>query len=84
MNCLVQSGDLPLRINWVYNGKSLRDYPEVSIAQIGKRSSILTIESVSYTNAGNYSCVAKNSAGRSSLTADLQINGYFFLLLRMH
>lgn len=76
VTCLVSEGDLPITIDWSSNGKILKDSPEVSTGKLGKRSSFLTIESVSYANAGNYSCNARNAAGISVYTAELQVNGY--------
>lgn len=75
VNCLVGTGDLPLNIGWRLNGKNLKNYPEVSISKGGKRSSMLTIESVSYLTAGNYTCQASNSAGESVHTTELLVNG---------
>lgn len=35
----------------------------------------MTIESISHSLAGNYTCVAQNWAGFSEYTADLHVNG---------
>lgn len=75
---MVSEGDLPLNIKWKLNEQSLEIFPEITVAKIGKRSSILTIESVLYTNAGNYTCAATNKAGQSIHIAQLQVNGYSF------
>lgn len=75
VTCLVPEGDLPLKIKWNLNGESLKFFPEVQVARMGKRSSILTIETVGYTNAGNYSCDAENAAGKTNYVAQLQVNG---------
>lgn len=76
VNCLVSEGDLPLEINWDLNGVDVESINEISSSKIGKRSSILTIESVTYTNAGNYTCTARNQAGASNHVALLLVNGY--------
>lgn len=76
VTCSVSDGDLPLTLEWYHNGNSLEDYAEVTTSKIGKRTSVLVIESVSYNNAGNYSCLAKNNAGSTSYVAELQVNGY--------
>lgn len=72
---MVATGDLPLDIEWRLNEKNVVNYPEVSVSKAGKRSSMLTIESVSYLNAGNYTCQATNSAGESVYTTELLVNG---------
>lgn len=77
VTCLVSEGDLPLHINWKFNNESLENYPEVSESKTGKRSSILSIESVTYTNVGFYTCEATNKAGQVAHIAQLQVNGYF-------
>lgn len=75
VTCLITEGDLPLKIEWELNGKPIFDYHEISTSKMGKRSSILAIESVSHLNAGNYSCKAKNKAGESVYVTQLQVNG---------
>lgn len=75
VNCLVSEGDLPIDIKWRLNEQDLDNYPEVSITKVGKRSSLLTIEAVSYATAGNYSCSAKNKAGNAEYVTQLQVNG---------
>lgn len=68
-----------MKIEWSLNGKSVTEYPEITASNMGKRSSFLTIESVSYVHAGNYTCSAKNAAGETSFTSQLLVNGYFLL-----
>lgn len=75
INCLVAEGDLPIEITWTLNDKSIDSFAEISVAKVGKRSTILTIESVSYTSAGNYSCQAKNKAGKTEYITQLLVNG---------
>ncbi|XP_060529774.1 cell adhesion molecule Dscam2 isoform X28 [Cylas formicarius] len=74
INCIVSEGDLPITIEWKLNGEDIDTYAEISVSKVGKRSSILTIESVSYAIVGNFSCHAKNLAGDSSYVATLQVN----------
>lgn len=76
VNCLVAEGDLPIDIEWTLNGASLERFSEISFTKVGKRNSMLTIESVSDMNAGNYTCKAKNKAGEAAHVAQLNVNGY--------
>lgn len=76
VQCFVSEGDLPITIQWLFNGKHIEDFHEVSVTTVGKRSSILSIDSVSYDLAGNYTCKTKNEAGEALLSAELQVNGY--------
>lgn len=75
--CTVKDGDLPLRIIWLHNGIPIKNFPDISTAPVGKRGSVLSIESVQYEHAGNYSCRADNVAGEAEFTAELQVNGCF-------
>lgn len=73
-NCLVMKGDLPIKFLWNLNGKPVEEVHGVSVTNL-KRSSQLSIESVSSEHAGEYTCIANNSAGYSSYTAVLNVNG---------
>lgn len=75
INCLVSDGDLPIDITWNLNSVDVKEFNGISATPIGKRSSMLTIESVTYSNAGNYTCIAKNRAGESTHLASLLVNG---------
>ncbi|XP_050305184.1 cell adhesion molecule Dscam2 isoform X8 [Anthonomus grandis grandis] len=72
--CVVSEGDLPLRIIWTLNGRYVDTINEITVTQVGKRTSLLTLESVSHAVAGNFSCNAKNGAGEGSYTTELQVN----------
>ncbi|KAK2577361.1 hypothetical protein KPH14_003477 [Odynerus spinipes] len=72
--CTILQGDQPIQIEWALNGKPIsHDYPDISIT-IAKRVSLLTIESVTASHAGDYTCVASNLAGGTSYTATLAVN----------
>lgn len=75
LQCTVSSGDLPLTIEWKLFGEKLENYPGVSVTSMGKKMSILAIDSVSWRHGGNYTCVARNAAGESEFTAPLLVNG---------
>lgn len=75
INCLVAVGDIPITIDWSLNGEAIDNHQEITVSKGGKRSSMVTIESVSYSNAGNYSCHAKNAAGENVFTTELLVNG---------
>lgn len=80
ITCQVPEGDLPLSIQWTFNGRRInKNSQNVIIASIGRKSSVVTIDPVEAANAGNYTCHAKNHAGLVNYTAELFVNGYFFL-----
>lgn len=75
MTCHVAKGDLPLKISWIHNGLPLFSHLGIITNKIGDRISLLTINSVKAINSGNYTCIATNVAGYTSVTAELLING---------
>lgn len=74
--CSVHKGDLPMDINWYHNNKMLTVGDGVSVLR-DKKMITLSIDSVSFEAAGNYTCLAKNRAGMASHTASLNVNGRY-------
>ncbi|CAG4948443.1 unnamed protein product [Colias eurytheme] len=72
--CSVTKGDLPLTIRWYFNGIPLKSETNGVTLINSKRTSQLTIESVSHHNQGNYTCSVKNQAGSANHTAELYVN----------
>ncbi|KAL1402987.1 hypothetical protein pipiens_000011, partial [Culex pipiens pipiens] len=70
IQCNVPSGDLPIGIRWYFNGATIND-PSVVVTNVGKRSKVLTIDSVTGWHAGNYSCEASNKPEVVHFTAEL-------------
>ncbi|XP_037917664.1 Down syndrome cell adhesion molecule-like protein Dscam2 isoform X4 [Hermetia illucens] len=73
LQCSVPEGDLPLKIQWTQNDREINSDDSIGIktADIGRRSSVLTIDSVQRDHAGNYSCHAGNRAGVRTYTTQL-------------
>lgn len=74
IQCNVMVGDYPISIDWQLNGMPVDD-ALVSIGKMGKRLSILNIDSVSGYHAGNYTCIASNLAGSVEHSSRLIVNG---------
>lgn len=74
--CSIMKGDFPVKIVWTFNGKpiSLHD-SDITITNINKHMSALSIESVTARHAGEYTCVATNRAGNVSHSTTLVVNG---------
>jgi len=73
--CFVSEGDLPVELTWWLNGAKIGDdRTDVSMVST-KKSTMLTIDSVSGELAGNYSCMARNWAGVAQYTTELVVNG---------
>lgn len=77
INCAISDGDLPLNIFWQYNGQPITPDMDVSISKLGKRTSVLTIDSVNGHHAGFYTCHGINNAGSANYTTELKVIGVF-------
>ena len=73
--CSVIKGDEPLRLTWSWQGEDLALGPDITTSQLGGRTSLLMISSVSYRHSGRYTCIASNEAGTASFSTDLLVNG---------
>ncbi|RWS01343.1 hemicentin-1-like protein, partial [Dinothrombium tinctorium] len=68
--CAIQQGSVPLKFKWLKDGKPLITDANVNI-ESNDLSSTLRIHSVKLTNAGNYTCIVKNSLGEDRQTTSL-------------
>lgn len=75
LSCSVAKGDKPMFITWSFYGEELSSHMGVTTQMFGDTTNFLSIPSVSPLNRGNYTCVAKNSAGFDSFTSQLMVNG---------
>lgn len=76
-SCIVGEGDIPVDISWTFHGKIEASMMGISTTKLGPRSSILQIDSVAAAHSGQYTCIAKNSAGAQNYTAHLRVLGIF-------
>lgn len=75
LNCYISKGDSPLSISWTFNDNSIESTQGIFTAEIGGRTSLLTIGSVTADHRGNYTCTASNAVGSAHHTAMLLVNG---------
>lgn len=74
--CYVAGGDLPLDVLWLMEGQQVRVYrEEITVTAVGQRSSILSVDTLNAAHTGNYTCLARNSAGADNFTAELVVHG---------
>lgn len=73
--CLVSKGDLPIKITWTLNNRTLDSFKSISVSSINKRLSSLSIESVQEQHIGEFACVAENPVASVSYSTVLNING---------
>lgn len=73
---MVTKGDMPLSFSWNFNGEPITSvHQSIMVAPYGKKSSILSIDSVDQSHIGNYTCIAHNSAGTAYFSAELFVKG---------
>ena len=79
--CNVLKGDDPIEIHWALNGELITptSHPEITISRNGNKASFFIIGSVNAHHAGEYACVASNSAGSSTRSTILSVNGILHL-----
>ena len=69
-------GDSPLDIDMMFEGNPIEPNKYgIVITNSGKRAKQLMIEAVEAKHAGEYTCVASNTAGSTSRSAVLAVNG---------
>lgn len=77
MTCAISEGDVPINIFWTFKNQPITPDMDVSISRLGKRTSVLTIDSVSGHHAGLYTCHGQNDAGSTEYSAELKVIGVF-------
>lgn len=75
VQCSLSSGDLPVKFSWRLNGRIVNDVSGINIVALGKKTSVLSIDSLDESHAGNFTCTAKNRAGSSSYSSELVVKG---------
>ncbi|KAG5890613.1 hypothetical protein JTB14_005123 [Gonioctena quinquepunctata] len=73
-SCSIHKGDLPMNISWLHNNISLGYMEGVVVTKVGKKASMITIESVQEKHSGVYTCIAENKAGSTGYSAKLDVN----------
>ncbi|XP_057660492.1 cell adhesion molecule Dscam2 isoform X13 [Diorhabda carinulata] len=73
VSCSVSKGDTPMTFAWLFNGIPIFKNRGITITMLGKRSSVLNIESVEGSSAGNYTCLITNRAGVASYSTELLV-----------
>lgn len=75
VQCLVTSGDLPIDFKWYFNGRPVKEYAGITTVKLGNRNSVLNIDSVTASHAGNFTCNAANLAASLNFTSELVVKG---------
>lgn len=74
--CTVHQGDLPLNLTWLKDGGPVYRGPgAAAVTPFNAYSTILTMNNVSRSDTGDYTCVAANPVHSATYTAHLNVNG---------
>ena len=74
--CSLDEGDGPFFFEWFKDGNLVRPGPEIDYRiENSPRSSLLSIDKVTRSNAGNYTCAVKNNYSSDSQTVILNVKG---------
>ena len=83
VSCQILEGSLPITFRWEKDGVGLSlpgstsIMDGVSIRSNDEYSSTLIIDHLQFRHRGNFTCLASNSAGSASHTAELTVNGTY-------
>ncbi|KAG1647293.1 Down syndrome cell adhesion molecule [Nymphon striatum] len=72
LSCVLTAGDPPIEFIWLYNGQVL-PHDLGLIVSDSTYSSFLNHQNVGRNHMGNYSCIARNSAGSSSKSSFVKV-----------
>lgn len=74
--CTVHQGDLPLNLTWLKDGGPVHGGSgAAAVTPFNAYSTILTVNNVSRSDTGDYTCVAANPVHSAAYTAHLNVNG---------
>ncbi len=75
LTCIVTAGDGPINFIWSFNGLSVSNAQGVMITRVSPQTSLLILSAVDLNQAGQYNCDVTNTAGRSSSSIQVKVNG---------
>ena len=79
VSCIATRGDEPMTVTWTFHGNSISSDLDIMITPIGGRGSNLLIMKIGHRHSGIFTCTASNSAGSSSESIELLVNGNYCL-----
>ena len=75
LTCHASKGDTPMTISWTFDGRPVADDAGVQVVSVGRRTSVLSIQSVGADHSGQYTCTATNAVGEAQHSARLTVKG---------
>ncbi|XP_071543543.1 uncharacterized protein [Panulirus ornatus] len=73
LTCMVNSGDLPITINWLKDSRHLQHDPDIDNKQIHEYSRVLLFKTLREHHSGSYTCEAANAAAIANYTATVRV-----------
>lgn len=77
VQCSITSGDLPVKFKWFLHDKIIAENIGIKIGSFGRKTSVISIDTLSEKHAGNYTCLAENIAGTNTYSTELIVKGLF-------
>ncbi|CAG0883377.1 unnamed protein product [Darwinula stevensoni] len=74
VTCQIVEGDLPVFFTWMKNDRHVVSGDSVNIRTQDEFSSTLVIRDLDSSHNGQYTCIAENSAGKRTSSANLTVN----------
>ena len=75
LTCRASKGDTPMTISWAFDGRPVAGDAGVQVFSVGRRTSVLSIQSVEADHSGLYTCTATNAVGEAQHSARLTVKG---------
>ncbi|XP_050737575.1 cell adhesion molecule Dscam2-like isoform X3 [Eriocheir sinensis] len=73
VTCMINSGDLPITINWLKDGRHLQHDSAIDVKQMSEFSVTLLFKALKEHHSGSYTCEAANAAATANHTATLTV-----------
>ena len=75
LTCRASKGDTPMELSWTFDGRPVAGDAGVQVFSVGRRTSVLSIQSVEADHSGLYTCTASNAVGEAQHSARLTVKG---------
>ncbi|XP_042230764.1 Down syndrome cell adhesion molecule-like protein Dscam2 isoform X2 [Homarus americanus] len=73
LTCMINSGDLPITLNWLKDGRHLQHDPGIDVKQTSDYSRVLLFKKLREHHSGTYTCEAANAAATANHTATVRV-----------
>lgn len=74
-----------MTFSWTLGGEPIIQAMGISSVAVGRQTSLLIVQSVTFRHAGEYTCLATNEGGQAQRSAELIVKGihyfYFYFII---